>query len=332
MLNSVCYKKIDENIFKGIDHIIKKCGKINTQDKVLILFDEKTQSLANLFELRSAKVSKKVISLLVKGINRHGQEPDFEIANEMLNSSLIFSLCTWSLAHTNARIKAATAGARFLSLPNYSIDFITNPAIFCDYESIAPRCSKVANFLTKGSILEIKTDLGTNLIVNIKDRIANYCPGFVEKPGELGSPPDIEANISPQEKLSQGKVFIDGSITCEEIGLLKENVSLDIRDGRIKNIDCTDITLRNKLNEIMGDKNSKRRVLAEFGIGLNPLAKLTGIMLTDEGALGTIHLGFGSNITVGGQNKVDFHLDFVIKKPTVILDKNTIIQKGHLII
>ena len=82
----------------------------------------------------------------------------------------------------------------------------------------------------------------------------------------------------------------------------------------------------------MGDKNSKRRVLAEFGIGLNPLAKLTGIMLTDEGALGTIHLGFGSNSTVGGANEVDFHLDFVIKNPTVILDKNIILEKGNLII
>ncbi len=332
MFDSVNSKKIDKNIIKGIDHIIQRCGKINTKDKVLILYDKKTQSLANLFELRSSKISKKVISLFVNNISRHGQEPDIEIANEMLNSSIILSLCSWSLAHTNARIKAGTAGARFLSLPNYSIDFIKNPAILCDYESLAPRSLKVADLLTGASIVEIKSEIGTDLVLNIKNRTANCCPGFVEKPGDLGSPPDIEANISPQEKLSQGKVFIDGSITCEGIGLLKETVSVNIIDGRIKDLDCENKIIRSKLNEIMGDKNSKRRVLAEFGIGLNPLAKLTGIMLTDEGALGTIHLGFGSNITVGGENEVDFHLDFVIKNPTVILDKNTIIKKGNLII
>ena len=201
----------------------------------------------------------------------------------MLHSSVILSLCSWSLAHTNARIKAGISGARFLSLPEYSIDFIKNPAILCDYESLAPSCLKVADLLTAASLVEIKSDIGTDLVLNIKNRTGNYCPGFVEKPGELGSPPDIEANISPQEKLSQGKVFIDGSITCEGIGLLKETVSININDGRIKDIDCKNKVITNKLNEIMGDKNSKRRVLAEFGIGLNPLAKLTGIMLTDEG-------------------------------------------------
>ena len=56
------FSKIDKNIINGIDHIIKNCGKANSQDKVLILHDEKTQTLANLFELRS-KISK-VINLL----------------------------------------------------------------------------------------------------------------------------------------------------------------------------------------------------------------------------------------------------------------------------
>jgi len=54
-------------------------------------------------------------------------------------------------------------------------------------------------------------------------------------------------------------------------------------------------------------------------------------MLTDEGSLGSIHLGFGSNYTVGGKNKVNFHLDFIVKRPDVVIDnKLYLIKNGKL--
>ena len=58
--------------------------------------------------------------------------------------------------------------------------------------------------LNQGKIVKIKTSLGTNLELNIDKRIANNCPGFVQKPGELGSPPDMEVNVSPIEDYSFG--------------------------------------------------------------------------------------------------------------------------------
>ena len=78
--------------------------------------------------------------------------------------------------------------------------------------------------------------------------------------------------------------------------------------------------------------NENAYILAECGIGLNPLASLTGKMLTDEGTLGCVHFGFGSNITVGGKNNVPFHLDFVIRRPTLEVDKNVLISNGELCI
>jgi len=75
-----------------------------------------------------------------------------------------------------------------------------------------------------------------------------------------------------------------------------------------------------------------KKVLAEFGIGLNPEARLCGSMLEDEGCLGTIHFGFGSNSTIGGKNKVNFHLDLVVKEPTIIVDDQKIMENGNLLI
>ena len=76
--------------------------------------------------------------------------------------------------------------------------------------------------------------------------------------------------------------------------------------------------------------DSKSRVLAECGVGLNPAAKLTGIMLTDEGSLGTIHFGFGSNSTVGGTNEIAFHVDFVCRAATMFIDGALLIRKGQI--
>ena len=72
------------------------------------------------------------------------------------------------------------------------------------------------------------------------------------------------------------------------------------------------------------NENKKRRIIAEFGVGFNPLALLTGKMLSDEGSIGTAHLGLGSNFTIGGKNEVDFHLDFVFKKPIIFVDNKIV--------
>ena len=55
-------------------------------------------------------------------------------------------------------------------------------------------------------------------------------------------------------------------------------------------------------------------------------------MLTDEGAKGHIHFGFGSNFTVGGKNKVNFHVDLVTSDMDVYVDKKKIIQNKKFLI
>ena len=71
-----------------------------------------------------------------------------------------------------------------------------------------------------------------------------------------------------------------------------------------------------------------QEVLGEIGIGLNPLAQLTGLILTDEGTLGS-YIWISSNITVGGQNKIDY-LDFVFMHPTNEIDNITIMDRGKI--
>ncbi|HOY67834.1 MAG TPA: aminopeptidase, partial [Candidatus Ozemobacteraceae bacterium] len=74
------------------------------------------------------------------------------------------------------------------------------------------------------------------------------------------------------------------------------------------------------------------RVLAELGVGLNPAARLCGSMLEDEGCRGTVHLGFGSNATIGGRNRVPFHLDMVLRHADLRVDDRPVLENGHLVL
>jgi len=64
--------------------------------------------------------------------------------------------------------------------------------------------------------------------------------------------------------------------------------------------------------------DNQARIIGELGIGLNPGAKLRGILLEDEKAIQTAHIAFGNNKDmVGGQNESITHRDFLFYKPTI---------------
>jgi len=263
----------------------------------------------------------------------HGEEPPAAIASAMLDADLILGMTRMSMAHTRARLAASHRGARYLSMPDYDLPLLHNRAVSTDYHAAAPRVRRFADALDSGGMVRVTSGRGTDIELQIGGRAANACPGFVAAPGTLGSPPDIEANISPLETQSNGIIVVDGSIPCREIGLLESPVTLEVGGGKIRRITTENEKLLHLLLTLFGRVGSARAfVLGECGIGLNPAAELTGNMLTDEGAFGCVHFGFGSNATVGGVNDVPFHLDFVLRAPTLAVDGAVLIDRGEVVL
>ncbi len=318
------------SVNENIKHLISHCGNLQTHEVLCLLFDETTEDLANEFLVQARTISDKIFFKCVPVASKHGEEPPAEAAELMIQSDLIISLCQFSLAHSQARIAAGKSGARFLSMPLYDWALLSTPAISIDFKAQGERVKKVTDILSRGKRVHVTTRAGTDITIDIGGRIGNCCPGYVEKPGDLGSPPDIESNVSPIETGSDGIAVIDGSITCPEIGLVPCPVTLHVQYGQIVRYECDSTAVMAELDNIFPEDQPKRRVLAECGIGLNPQAVLTGTMLTDEGALGCVHFGFGSNATVGGKNAVDFHLDFVMKDATLKVDDLYILKDGTI--
>lgn len=313
---------------KGAQALVNTCASLVSGERALILSDPTTNEVGEIVAESVRAVTSKVEHVYLPISKIHGEEPPDGIAREMLESDVIFCLTSRSLAHTNARKNATDKGARFLSLPDYSIDTLASPALRVDYEAQAMVCSRIAEIFDKGENVKIVSENGTNASFRISGRKANSCPGICVEPGCFASPPDIETHIPPLEEFSEGIVVVDGSIPWPEIGVLATPVTLVVEGGRIRQFKGAKAPV---LEKIFNSQNSDRAyVIAELGVGLNPKAHLTGRMLEDEGCMGTIHLGCGSNSTFGGENKINFHLDMVIKDITLIVDETEVIAGGRL--
>lgn len=314
----------------AIRHLLLHCGNLVPGERVALIVDATTRNLAPGFAEATAASGAAFSCLEVPVADRHGQAPPSDVEAKAGQGDLILGLTKMSLAHTRARQNWCAQGSRYLSLPGYSADLLADPCITADYRGQHTLTRTIADAFSAGSTVRITTEAGTGMRLRINGRTGNCCPGFVDNQYPMGSPPDIEANVSPLETESEGVAIIDGSVSCDEVGLLDTTIALRIAGGRIVGIhsDRSDLTSSvSRLFSRVGDDNAY--ILAECGIGLNPLARLTGNMLTDEGTLGCVHFGFGSNITVGGANDVPFHVDFVFRGASLWIDDQQILSVGH---
>jgi len=319
-------------VVEGADLLLRGCGRVCRGEKVLIVFDASTRALAELLEYRAKLLTPTVTLVEIPPLNMHGQEPPLFVAEEMARADLCIGVTAKSMAHTEARRNAASRGTRYLSLPDYSLSLLASPSLRADYEGRGVIARRLADLFTTGRMIKVTSPIGTNVILRVDGRVGNCCPGYVSGPGELGSPPDIEANVSPIETSAEGVVVVDGSIAYPGFGLLPEPISFTVKGGHIDEIKGEPEMVRKLTRLFASAGSSKAYVLAECGVGLNDRAVLTGVMLTDEGAAGTMHFGFGSNYTVGGLNEVAFHVDFVFRQPSLEIDGISVLRRGEIIL
>jgi len=307
-----------EKLRRRCERLVRDCADLKPEDRALVISNPETSLLGELISDAARRVGCMIDHLTIAPLRMHGQEPPNDIAKAMLESDAIFALTRYSMAHSKARLNASQRGARYLSLPDYSEEILMSGAMLADFRGLTALAHQLAQALSDGEELRVTTPNGTDLVCMIGGRVGNPAPGWCFGPGTIASPPDAETNIAVVEDGSVGEVIVDGSIPCPEIGLLEAPIRLKIRDGRVTEVSGGRSSELAKRYDMLND--ARTRVVAELGIGLNPLAKLSGSMLEDEGCLGTVHLGMGSNATIGGENEVPFHLDHIIRDARIEID------------
>ncbi|MHC1737565.1 MAG: aminopeptidase [Ignavibacteriaceae bacterium] len=257
----------------------------------------------------------------------NGEEPPPHITELMKQFDIVLCPTTKSLTHTDARRNASAGGARIATFPGITEDVMIR-GLGADYKKIAARTIKLQKILEKGKEIRITTSIGTDISFSIKGRKILPSSGLFLKKGESGNLPTGETYCAPVEGTANGVFIVDGSMAG--LGLIKKtNLRIEVKDGYAEKI--TGGPIAQKLVKMLDSVGRDARIIAEFGVGTNDTARLSGILLEDEKVMGTIHIALGNNKSMGGSVNVPIHLDGVVKKPTVYMDGKEIMKNGKLL-
>jgi len=300
---------------------------LQADEKVLIVTDEKKLPIGDAFKDAALSLSSQVEMKQIPVLEFSGQEPPSPVADEMLRADVILLPLSKSLSWTNARRESSEKGARIVSMPGITLETMlrTFPQ---DYSRIRQRVNRLCDLLDKSESVCVTTEIGTDLTFSIRERKGRGRKGGIyTEIGAWGNLPCGEAFIAPVEWTAHGIYFVDASHSG--LGEIKDPIRIEVQEGNAISVcgGSQSSLLLKLLNRI---HDSKAFNIAEFGIGCNDKAKVCGVTLEDEKVLGTCHIALGGNAFFGGQTNVGIHLDGVIREPTVLLDKKTIMQKGKL--
>lgn len=317
-----------ERMLAGARILVSTCTQVQKGEQVLVIGDTGTMSIAEAVVQAATERGSEATLILMPLRPADSQEPPPTIAAAMKSADVIFTPVTRSITHTNAMKEAVGGGSRAIAMSAYTEDLLMSEALKVDFEALAPTCVEVGRRLTAAHRAHLTTPAGTDLVMDLSDRKANSLTCIVRK-GEFSPCPNIEANIVPLEGSPQGVIVADGSVPYLGIGILRENIRLNVKDGFIISVEGGEQAKTLKAAwEAQRDPNSYN--IAELGIGLNPKARMTGVMLEDEGVYGSVHIGTGTSINLGGKIKASSHYDLLLWNPTLILDDEPLLVDGKV--
>ena len=294
----------------GAERLVDHCAHVRDGERVAVIAEQDTRAVAEYLADVIRQRTEHLRLEVVPPLPIHGAPPPAHVGETFAWADVLFGLTRSSMAHTAERKRATDRGTRYLSLPDYSLEQLAAPSLAFDFASAVPVARQLKQTLDRGRRVRVTTEAGTEVQFASRDgrrmplpasagaglaRLAAgrrdaHRPGRGVRRGCRGGGREYPV---PRDRLAcePGPVDNPGRRHCGGRGTGGGDTQRRARPGRAP----------------------EGRFLAEFGVGLNPEAQLTGRMLDDEGCAGTIHFGFGSNATIGGRTSVPFHLDFVVK-------------------
>ncbi|MEI6667717.1 MAG: aminopeptidase [Acidobacteriota bacterium] len=306
---------------------VRDCMGVQPGERVLVVTDAPLRTIGYaVFEV-ARELTTEVILVEMTPRQSNGAEPPPEVAHLMTQMDVVLCPTSKSLTHTDSRRAASAKGVRVATLPGVTEEVMVR-CMNADYQTIAARTFRICDQMRHTKVVRVTAPAGTDVTLPIEGRDAHASSGLFREKGLWGNLPTGESYLAPLEGLSNGVVVVDGSMAS--VGMVDQPIRIVVKDGY-----ATDITggaSARRLVELLEPHGKDARTVAEFGIGTNDKAILTGVILEDEKVMGTIHIAFGDNKSMGGSVRVASHLDGLITQPTVWFDDRKVMEAGRILI
>ena len=317
-------------LYRVAHHLLSNAG-IKPDHHVLVVGDSHTQPLAEIFHAAASTLAKESVLAIMAVRRNHGQEPPRIITEAMAASDIVIHAVTYALTHTDATRYAQAKGTQIFTMRGLTEELMfrmLRMILELDRGQLLRVTNAMADRLTRAKSVHLTSDLGTDIRMDVIGRQAISLAGQ-GRPGHLGgSAFPGEAAIAPIEGSANGKIVFEYSM--DNLGLLDQPIHLTVKEGSVTAIEGG--SSADELRRLLDQSDAGATNIAEFAIGTNPVASMTGNMAENKKVRGTVHMALGDNMTIGGAVRSDVHLDGMVLRPTVTIDGETVVDRGRLMI
>jgi len=340
--------KIQEHWKETFSLLIELC-KIKPNEKVVVL----TETLSRQVNITLVELVLKDHSLKYKKIEiatkPYSVDPiirstgasnilDFEDENLKIlkETDIIIDLSKEGLMHSKQTKEILSSGTRIMCISDEHPDILARLKPDVSLKEIV---KEAVSQCRKASVMKVKSEVGTNLEVNLKYTNTVGVWGWTDRPGTLAHWPGGLVVSFPNKSSVNGKiVFQPGDINLTFKKYFESEVIFNIENDFVTSISGTgsDVKLMKNYLKDFGDKNAY--ATSHVGWGLNKKARYEALTMYDKSDLNGTELRAlsGCFLYSIGANEfanrfTDGHFDLPMMECTILLDDKVVVDKGLVV-
>ncbi len=298
------------------------------KEDLKIAFEKSKELCLRMYEIfRTEGIEVELLSYIPQEA-RNGIDATADLYEKIGVREIIFMPTVFSLTHTHFRKEQTSKGSRVASMPGFTLEmFEEDGPMNLDYLELDKKTKEVAEILRRTKLIKVQAR-DTEFIVEPDNNLVRNSSGLLTNPGQWGNLPGAEAYVVPKlGGKTEGYFTVPAGWGGSQP--LKYSAKFIIKNARFVDIIGDSPRAQKYLDENIKPlffEQQNFNVVAEFGIGTNP--KITSEYINKHGwstllaekIYGSVHLANGNNYSMGGQNDVPIHIDWVI--PDVKIEYN----------
>ena len=249
---------------------------------------------------------------------------------------LVIDCTVEGMLHSKELQTILKGGGRLLMISNEHPEVLERCMPDKSLQSIV---NKSKNLLSDSKIMEVTSDFGTNLKIEILDAPIRAGAGYLTEKDKVAYWPAGLALFFPLEKTVNGTVVLNtGDVNLTFKKYFESPVTLVIKDDFVTSIngDGLDADLMRSYYEGWNDPNAY--AISHVGWGLNPNARWDALTMYDKQQVNCTELrAFAGNFLIStGANEfakryTSCHFDLPMRNCNIKLDNQLIVNSGKLV-
>ena len=200
-----------------------------------------------------------------------------------------------------------------------------------NYDEVFTLTNQVYELVRHAKTIHVTSEKGSDVTATFHpDWHWIPCHGRYTEQGKWGNLPEGEVFTAPATVNGVLVCDVLGDFFSEKYGVLKQPLTLTIKDSYITNVACEDAAVEKDVRDYFFSKPNSNRA-GEFAIGtLTSLTRLTGNLLQDEKMPG-LHVAFGNPYPefTGADWNAETHVDVIPTRCTIEIDGREIMRNGQ---